>query len=619
MNKTNKQPKFSYRPSLFEWVLVVWIVSMLVSSLAVGQVKQLSYSDFLAEVDRNTVQQVTVFEKRIEGTLSTEKGERRFLTNRIEDPNLVNFLVQKHIKFGAASESWVDALFGWLALVFVFMLLLSAFTYKYQKEGAGGGLPGFTAIEKNRARVYVEKNIATTFADVAGADEAKEELAEVITFLKEPQAYARLGGRLPKGILLVGPPGTGKTLLARAVAGEAGVPFFSISGSEFVELFVGVGAARVRDLFTQARQKAPCIIFIDELDALGRSRAPGTFVGTHDEKEQTLNQLLVELDGFDTSTGVVLLAATNRPEILDEALLRAGRFDRQIAIDRPDKKGREEILTVHLRKVVVAPGLDIERLAALTPGCTGADLANLVNEATLLATRRKAAAVESVDFDNALERMVAGLERRNRLLTPKDRKTVAYHEMGHALVAINLGSTEEVQKVSIIPRGVSALGYTVQRPSEERFLLNKTELLNKLAALMGGRAAEMLVFGECTTGAADDLQKATALAKAMVTRYGMDKQIGLMTTADEQPKFLAIPGMEGSVASPETMREVDCAVRDMLREGLDRATLVLTQHRDWLERAARQLLHDETLMLDQIMLCKEERKLPIIVEHTPVG
>jgi cell division protease FtsH len=619
MNKTNKQPKFSYRPSLFEWVLVVWIVSMLVSSLAVGQVKQLSYSDFLAEVDRNTVQQVTVFEKRIEGTLSTEKGERRFLTNRIEDPNLVNFLVQKHIKFCAASESWVDALFGWLALVFVFMLLLSAFTYKYQKEGAGGGLPGFTAIEKNRARVYVEKNIATTFADVAGADEAKEELAEVITFLKEPQAYARLGGRLPKGILLVGPPGTGKTLLARAVAGEAGVPFFSISGSEFVELFVGVGAARVRDLFTQARQKAPCIIFIDELDALGRSRAPGTFVGTHDEKEQTLNQLLVELDGFDTSTGVVLLAATNRPEILDEALLRAGRFDRQIAIDRPDKKGREEILTVHLRKVVVAPGLDIERLAALTPGCTGADLANLVNEATLLATRRKAAAVESVDFDNALERMVAGLERRNRLLTPKDRKTVAYHEMGHALVAINLGSTEEVQKVSIIPRGVSALGYTVQRPSEERFLLNKTELLNKLAALMGGRAAEMLVFGECTTGAADDLQKATALAKAMVTRYGMDKQIGLMTTADEQPKFLAIPGMEGSVASPETMREVDCAVRDMLREGLDRATLVLTQHRDWLERAARQLLHDETLMLDQIMLCKEERKLPIIVEHTPVG
>jgi cell division protease FtsH len=619
MNKTNKQPKFSYRPSLFEWVLVVWIVSMLVSSLAVGQVKQLSYSDFLAEVDRNTVQQVTVFEKRIEGTLSTEKGERRFLTNRIEDPNLVNFLVQKHIKFGAASESWVDALFGWLALVFVFMLLLSAFTYKYQKEGAGGGLPGFTAIEKNRARVYVEKNIATTFADVAGADEAKEELAEVITFLKEPQAYARLGGRLPKGILLVGPPGTGKTLLALAVAGEAGVPFFSISGSEFVELFVGVGAARVRDLFTQARQKAPCIIFIDELDALGRSRAPGTFVGTHDEKEQTLNQLLVELDGFDTSTGVVLLAATNRPEILDEALLRAGRFDRQIAIDRPDKKGREEILTVHLRKVVVAPGLDIERLAALTPGCTGADLANLVNEATLLATRRKAAAVESVDFDNALERMVAGLERRNRLLTPKDRKTVAYHEMGHALVAINLGSTEEVQKVSIIPRGVSALGYTVQRPSEERFLLNKTELLNKLAALMGGRAAEMLVFGECTTGAADDLQKATALAKAMVTRYGMDKQIGLMTTADEQPKFLAIPGMEGSVASPETMREVDCAVRDMLREGLDRATLVLTQHRDWLERAARQLLHDETLMLDQIMLCKEERKLPIIVEHTPVG
>ncbi len=401
------------------------------------------------------------------------------------------------------------------------------------------GFGGLMSIGKSHAKVYVEKDTKVAFADVAGVEEAKFELKEVVDFLKDPKTYGRLGARVPKGILLVGPPGTGKTLLARAVAGEAGVPFFSISGSEFVEMFVGVGAARVRDLFEQARQAAPCIIFIDELDALGRSRAPGA-IGGYDEKEQTLNQLLTELDGFDPSVGVILLAATNRPEILDPALLRAGRFDRQVLVDRPDYSGRLAILKVHVRKIHLGGDVELDKIAGLTTGFTGADLANLVNEAAIAATRRNADAVGFNDFTAAIERIVAGIEKKSRVLNLEERRRVAYHEMGHALVAASLPGVDPVQKVSIIPRGVGALGYTMQRPTEDRFLLAASELRNRIAVLMGGRASEQLIFdGDVSTGAADDLQRATEIAVQMVTKYGMDPTIGQRIYAPNPQPFFA--------------------------------------------------------------------------------
>jgi cell division protease FtsH len=434
-----------------------------------------------------------------------------------------------------------------------------------------------------------------TFKDVAGVDEAKFELQELVAFLRDPTSYGRLGARVPKGVLLVGPPGTGKTLLAKAVAGEAGVPFFSISGSEFVEMFVGVGAARVRDLFDQARKAAPCIIFIDELDALGRSRTPGGFGGT-DEKEQTLNQLLAELDGFDPSGGVILLAATNRPEILDPALLRAGRFDRQVLVDRPDRKGRLEILKVHVRKVQLEPDIDLDVIASMTTGFTGADIANLVNEAAIVATRRNAAAVNLNDFTEAIERIVAGLEKKSRVLNAEERRRVAFHEMGHALVAATLPGLDPVQKVSIIPRGVGALGYTIQRPTEDRFLLNRSNLENRIAVLMGGRAAEQLVFdGDISTGAADDLQRATEIALEMVTRYGMDPKIGQRTYAPAPQPFLMMPPTNHVQAAELTTREIDVAVRDLLGQAFERAREILQTRRGDLDAGVDLLLKRETI------------------------
>jgi cell division protease FtsH len=453
-------------------------------------------------------------------------------------------------------------------------------------------------IGKSRAKIFVEKDTKVTFADVAGVDEAKTELEEIINFLKDPKRYGRLGGRLPKGILLVGPPGTGKTLLARAVAGEAGVPFFSISGSEFVEMFVGVGAARVRDLFEQARAAAPAIIFIDELDALGRARGAFPFSGGHDEKEQTLNQLLAELDGFDPSSGLVLLAATNRPEILDPALLRAGRFDRQVLVDRPDRVGRVQILNVHLRKAKLDPKVDAGEIAALTPGFTGADLANLVNEATLLATRRGAEAVTADDFTAAIERIVAGLEKRNRLLNLKERAVVAHHELGHALVALALPGSEVVQKISIIPRGIGSLGYTIQRPTEDRYLMTKDELENRMAVLLGGRAAERLTFGELSTGAADDLAKATDIARNMVTRFGMDEKLGQVALDEPPQTFLGVQPQIldfNRAYSEQTAREVDLAVRALIERAFARATGILQDRSDALQTIAKQLLEKETL------------------------
>jgi cell division protease FtsH len=452
------------------------------------------------------------------------------------------------------------------------------------------------SIGKSRAKVYVEKRTGVTFADVAGVDEAKAELQEVVEFLKDPGRYGRLGARIPKGILLVGPPGTGKTLLARAVAGEAGVAFFSISGSEFVEMFVGVGAARVRDLFEQARQKAPAIIFIDELDALGRAR--GSFgLGGHDEKEQTLNQLLAELDGFDPSTGVVLLAATNRPEILDPALLRAGRFDRQVLVDRPDKVGRVQILQVHMKRVAIDPAVAVEEVAALTPGFSGADLANLVNEAALLATRRSAEKVAMEDFTQAVERIIAGLEKKNRVLNANERRIVAHHEMGHALVAMALPGSDPVHKVSIIPRGVGALGYTIQRPTEDRFLMTREELENKMAVLLGGRVAEEVCFGHLSTGAADDLVKVTNIARSMVTRYGMVKSLGHLAYDQERAPLLG--GFQPPAPrdySEETAREIDVAVREIVNAAHAKARAILERDRAILERGAQLLLEKETLV-----------------------
>ena len=459
-------------------------------------------------------------------------------------------------------------------------------------------------VGRSKAKVYVEQDTKVTFDDVAGVEEAKEELKEVVDFLKDPKAHGRLGARVPKGVLLLGPPGTGKTLLARAVAGEAGVPFFSMNGSEFVEMFVGVGAARVRDLFEQARKSAPCIIFIDELDALGRARTLAP-MGGHDEKEQTLNQLLVELDGFDPSAGIVLLASTNRPEILDPALLRAGRFDRHVLVDRPDRVGRIAILQVHPKGKTLAPDVDPEQIASMTPGFTGADLANLVNEAALIATRRGAAAIEMQDFTQGVERIVAGLEKKNRLLNPIERKVVAYHEMGHALLGMALPGVDIVHKVSIIPRGVGALGYTIQRPIEDRFLMSRPELENKMAVLLGGRAAESLVFDEVSTGAADDLAKVTDIARAMVVRYGMNEELGNVAYEEERRSFLGngaeLPMLQTvRKYSEETAREIDRAVRDLVGRAFRRAREILDANRDLLDESANLLLARETLAEEEL-------------------
>ena len=565
------------------------------------QVEPIPYSQFQSYLKDGKVDDIVISDQSIRGALKGAKsGEpSEFITTRV-DPNIAAELEKYGVKFRGATESGIGALLrdilSWVLPVIVFFgLWMFVFRKIAEKQGFGGG---FMTVGKSKAKVYVETDTKVTFADVAGVDEAKAELQEIVNFLKDPKTYGRLGGRMPKGVLLVGPPGTGKTLLAKAVAGEAGVPFFSISGSEFVEMFVGVGAARVRDLFEQARAKAPAIIFIDELDALGRARGAFPWGGGHDEKEQTLNQLLAELDGFDPREGLVLLAATNRPEILDPALLRAGRFDRQVLVDKPDRIGRTQILKVHMRKAKLAVDVDPDQIAALTPGFSGADLANLVNEATLIATRRGADAVSMDDFTAAIERIVAGLEKRNRLLNPVERKIVAYHEMGHALVALSLPGTDRVHKVSIIPRGIGSLGYTIQRPTEDRYLMTREELENRMAVLLGGRAAEVVVFGQLSTGAADDLAKATDIARSMVTRFGMVETLGQVTFEEAPQSFLGTPappyGQERKY-SEATAREIDTAVREIVQQAFDKAVGILRSKRAVLERTAQKLLEKETL------------------------
>ena len=569
-------------------------------------VEPLPYSEFLQQLEAKNVKEAAVYGDRIRGELITPgaDGKKQFTVTRV-DNRIAELLASHKVKFtGVIENTYVRDILGWIipALVFFgfWMFIMRRFA---DKGGMGGGMGGFMSIGKSNAKVYVEKDIGVTFDDVAGVDEAKEELKEVVGFLRDPASYGRLGARVPHGILLVGPPGTGKTLLAKAVAGEAGVPFFSINGSEFVEMFVGVGAARVRDLFEQARKQAPAIIFIDEIDALGKAR--GSFgIGGHDEKEQTLNQLLAELDGFDSASGLVLLAATNRPEILDPALLRAGRFDRQILVDRPDKKGRIQILDVHLKKVKLAPGTDREQIAALTPGFSGADLANLVNEAAVLATRRGHDAVSLDDFTGAVERIVAGLEKKNRLINPMEREVVAYHEMGHALVGISLPGSESVHKVSIIPRGIGALGYTISRPTEDRYLMTQEELERKMSVLLGGRAAEQLVFNRVTTGAADDLVRVSEIARSMVTRYGMSKKLGQLAYESGNNSFLGQQGQmptEFRTYSEDTAKEIDNAVREIVDAAFQQAYGILRDKREVLERGAKLLLEKETLVEDEVL------------------
>ena len=564
------------------------------------QTEIVPYSEFANLLRDDKIAEVTVGEQLVRATLKEPRpdGRKQVLAARVE-PRLAQELEAVGVKFsGTLENTWISTLLSWIVPVAIFFFFWSLLAQRMSQ-----GLGSMMSVGQSKAKVFVEKDIKIGFADVAGVDEAKEELQEIVAFLRDPATHGRLGARIPKGILLVGPPGTGKTLLARAVAGEAGVPFFSITGSEFVEMFVGVGAARVRDLFAQARANTPCIIFIDELDALGRARGVSGLSGGHDEKEQTLNQLLSELDGFDPTIGVVLLAATNRPEVLDPELLRAGRFDRQVSVDRPDKNGRVAILNVHLRKIKLAERVDPAQIAALTPGFTGADLANLVNEAAVLATRRHAQSVSLDDFTAAVERVVAGLERRKRLINPRERRIVAHHEMGHAIVAMALPDTDPIKKVSIIPRGMGALGYTMQMPTEDRYLMTRTELLNRMTVLLGGRAAEMAIFCEATTGAADDLQRATEMARAMVTRYGMEPEIGQASFASERPRYLDIPGLGPmqSEASDETNAKIDAAIRKLVDQAFDRATAILQScaavHKD----SAQRLLEKETFSEDDLV------------------
>jgi cell division protease FtsH len=594
------KPFMSWR-AIFAALALVYLFWGLFAKAPGGS--EIPYSKFLSDIEAGKISQVSLSKDFINGEFkSGEKKKVRagkaksFSVARVDDPTLVQTLRAKHVQFTglpATQGFWggvLISLLPWMIIIGVW-----SFIFKKSPGMARGG--GFLSLGQSKAKVYVETDLKTRFEDVAGVDEVKEDLQEVVNFLREPERYSTLGGRMPKGILLVGPPGTGKTLLARAVAGEAKVPFFSINGPEFVEMFVGLGAARVRDLFVQARSKAPCIIFIDELDALGKARGISAISGgANDEKEQTLNQLLAEMDGFDASQGVILLAATNRPQILDPALLRAGRFDRSILVDKPDRRGRVQILAVHLKKIKVASSVDVDAIASLTAGFSGADLANLVNEAALIATRRKSAAVERDDFTQAIERIVAGLERKSRILGPDEKKRVAYHEMGHTVVALALGHGEVIRKVSIIPRGMGALGYTLSSPTEDRYLMERNELETKITIALGGRSSESRFFSDISTGAGDDLDKASEIARAMVTRYGMSPLLGVGVFEKESSPLLGgYPPVRSFEYSEETARRIDSEVKKILDEAVARADKVIEKYRLLIEEATALLLVHETL------------------------
>jgi cell division protease FtsH len=583
--------------SMWYILLGIWIVLIIQNAIfSAFSVKTIPYSEFLKALNEDRITEVAITSNIIQGRVKPSAGAepQLFRTIRV-DPELSDMLAGHNIQFkGEIESTFVRDLLSWVVPILLFVGI-----WYFMMKRMQGQQPGFMSLGKNKAKIYMEDEVGVKFSDVAGVDESKQELVEIIEFLKEPQRFTQVGGKMPRGILLVGPPGTDKTLLAKAVAGESGVPFFSLSGSEFVEMFVGLGAARVRDLFVQAKAKAPCIIFIDELDALGKARGIGT-MGGHDEREQTLNQLLVEMDGFDPQVGVILIAATNRPEILDPALLRPGRFDRQVLVDRPDKKGREAILRVHLKKIKTDENLSVEGVANMTPGMVGADLANIVNEAALLAVRRGKDRAGMSEFQEAVERVVAGLEKKNRVINPREKKIVAYHELGHAIVAMSLPGTDPVQKITVIPRGIAALGYTLQVPTEDRFLMSQTELENKIASLLGGRAAEAIVSGDVSTGAHNDLSRATDIARSMVKEYGMSSIGQVYFASNRRNPFLGLMP-EGPVEYSEaTAGAIDREVNSIISAQYERALSILKGRRPVLESAVTVLLEKETIDGDEL-------------------
>jgi cell division protease FtsH len=575
------------------WYFVIaFLIIFLIQNYIVSRKAEdvIPYSEFKETLRAGKIKDLTITEEAITGIRETEQGPRRFQTIRVIDPDLVKELEAHHVKYtGKVDSKWLTNILSWIIpLVFFFFIWRILFS----RIGPETSVMSFG---KSRAKIYAEKEKKITFSDVAGIDEAKDELEEIVEFLKNPGKFQRLGGKIPKGVLLVGMPGTGKTLLARAVAGEANVPFFSISGSDFVEMFVGVGAARVRDLFAQAQNHAPCIIFIDELDALGKARGVNP-MGRHDEQEQTLNQLLAEMDGFDPNAGVIIMAATNRPEILDPALLRPGRFDRHVVVDRPDLIGREEILKIHTRNIKLSPGVDLKVIASRTPGFVGADLANIVNEAALLAARKNKESVEMADVEEAIDRVVAGLEKKRRLMSKKEKEIVAFHESGHAIVASILPNTDQVRRISIIPRGISALGYTLQLPTEDRYLMTKSELLDRLAVLLGGRVAEEIIFGEISTGAHNDLQRATDIATSMVKEFGMSEKLGYVTFEKEKkPLFIPSSLFSSKEYSEETAKKIDEEVKKIIDEAYHKVKEILMDKKDKLEGLAHLLLEKEVI------------------------
>ncbi len=606
--------KYKSKPSIppvkntfFYWLLAFATVGILFSYFDTSRDSQsISYSEFLKMIDEGKLTNVSISESVIFGEIKDQdpKKPKRVLTVPVNDDTLVKRLEEKGINFRAEPKNtFLDNLISWSFPILIFFLL---WRYFFRRATAGtGGPAGLFGFAKSKAKVFVERDVSTTFADAAGVDEAKEELQELVNFLKEPEKFKRIGGRAPKGVLLVGPPGTGKTLLARALAGEAKVPFFSINGSEFIELFVGLGAARVRDLFQDARNQAPCIIFIDEIDALGGMRVYASVgTGASDEREQTLHQLLAEMDGFDSSQGVIILAATNRPEVLDPALLRAGRFDRQILVNFPDQIGRVEILKVHAKKIKMEDSVKLDQVAALTPGFSGADLANLVNEAALTAVRRNAEVVSQTDFTMAIERVVAGLEHKKRVMNPEEKKRIAYHELGHATVLLALKLPEKIHKISIVPRGLGSLGYTIQRPLEDRYIIDHDELIRKVAMLLGGRASEKIFFPSVSTGAADDLGKATDICRAMVTKYAMSEKLGLQTFENRRLRFLASDYQSGtstSLFSENTAQIIDAEIKSILDRAFEMASQAIAENRNFIEMSVKEILRTETLDENQIL------------------
>ncbi|PKN66599.1 MAG: cell division protein FtsH [Deltaproteobacteria bacterium HGW-Deltaproteobacteria-12] len=578
--------------SIWYFVITIIFIIYLQQYFLSSKVETIPYSQFKQNLVAGNVAKLIISPENITGTLKVaeKKNDQAFITLRVDDPNLVKELDEHKVDYSGRYESkLLSSILSWIIPLGIMFLIWRYAMKKMRPE------MGAMSFGKSKAKLFAENETMVTFADVAGIDEAKEELQEIVEFLKNPAKFQKLGGRIPKGVLLVGPPGTGKTLLAKAVAGEAKVPFFSISGSEFVEMFVGVGASRVRDLFSKAASHAPCIIFIDELDAIGKARGVNTF-GGNDEREQTLNQLLVEMDGFDSNKGVIIMSATNRPEILDPALLRPGRFDRQVLLDRPDINGREAILKIHSRKVLLDPDVDLRKIAGLVPGFAGADLANLVNEAALLAARKNKETVGAAEFDAAIDRIVGGLEKKNRVMNPKEKEIVAFHESGHAIVAESVAHADPVNKISIIPRGIAALGYTQQQPTEDRYLMTRPELLDRLAVLLGGRVAEELAFGEISTGAQNDLQRATDMARSMVTEYGMSDRLGLVTyESPRQPMFLPENYTAKKTYSETKATQIDEEIASMMEQTHQRVRGVLTAQRQVLDKVAHLLLEKETV------------------------